>query len=365
MEEIITKEQEAESTQRFSSILRGLGNFLGELAQEIAGNALESLAQIAIPGFAFAPNMTLAQQAVATFGAIVEAALNWDSFNALADGLRDKARELSIAFHLYVEGAQNILSALSRMPSTIGHSIGDFFRAVGTAVGTLRTTVGSLLNSAGRAIGSFFSNVGPTLSSVGRAIGNFFSSVGQILSNAGRAAGDFFSNTARAISNFIQFKWPKIVKFLKALKTGLWKGLKGAFTKFAGGLKKAVLGKITTFMASVSVKLIATIVGAAAGLAILAFVGLMIRELIQLAAPQLFAQGGFPDQGQLFIAREAGPELVGTLNGRNAVVNNDQIVDSVSTGVYKAFMAALCSKSATSSIKAKLYLDGRLMAVSG
>ena len=50
----------------------------------------------------------------------------------------------------------------------------------------------------------------------------------------------------------------------------------------------------------------------------------------------LFAQGGFPDQGQMFIAREAGPELVGTIGSRNAVVNNDQIVESVSGGVYRA-----------------------------
>ena len=55
----------------------------------------------------------------------------------------------------------------------------------------------------------------------------------------------------------------------------------------------------------------------------------------------VFAQGGFPAQGQMFIAREAGPELVGTIGGRNAVVNNNQIVDSVSSGVYRAVSSAL------------------------
>lgn len=40
--------------------------------------------------------------------------------------------------------------------------------------------------------------------------------------------------------------------------------------------------------------------------------------------------------GQLFIAREAGPELVGTLGGHTAVMNNNQIVASVSAGVAKA-----------------------------
>ena len=50
-----------------------------------------------------------------------------------------------------------------------------------------------------------------------------------------------------------------------------------------------------------------------------------------------FASGGFPEMGQLFVANEAGPELVGNLKGRKtAVVNNDQIVASVSQGVSDA-----------------------------
>lgn len=49
-----------------------------------------------------------------------------------------------------------------------------------------------------------------------------------------------------------------------------------------------------------------------------------------------FASGGFPDAGQLFIARESGPEMVGTLGGRPAVANNDQIVDGVARGVADA-----------------------------
>lgn len=58
---------------------------------------------------------------------------------------------------------------------------------------------------------------------------------------------------------------------------------------------------------------------------------------------ETYAKGGFPDMGQMFIAREAGPELVGNIGSRTAVVNNDQIVDSVSTGVYQAVVAALGS----------------------
>lgn len=54
-----------------------------------------------------------------------------------------------------------------------------------------------------------------------------------------------------------------------------------------------------------------------------------------------YASGGFPTQGQMFIAREAGPELVGTIGGQTAVVNNSDIVASVSQGVAQAVASVL------------------------
>ena len=38
----------------------------------------------------------------------------------------------------------------------------------------------------------------------------------------------------------------------------------------------------------------------------------------------------------MFIAREAGPELVGTIGGQAAVANNDQIVEGIAAGVASA-----------------------------
>lgn len=50
-----------------------------------------------------------------------------------------------------------------------------------------------------------------------------------------------------------------------------------------------------------------------------------------------YARGGSPFGGQIFRARENGnPELVGTINGSTAVMNNGQIVASVSAGVARA-----------------------------
>lgn len=53
------------------------------------------------------------------------------------------------------------------------------------------------------------------------------------------------------------------------------------------------------------------------------------------------AEGGFFDSGEMFIAREAGPEMVGTIGNRTAVANNDQIVAAIEGGVFRAVSAAM------------------------
>lgn len=72
-----------------------------------------------------------------------------------------------------------------------------------------------------------------------------------------------------------------------------------------------------------------------------------------------YAQGGMPSMGELFVAREAGPELVGKIGSRNAVVNNDQIVEAVSRGVYDAVAAAMGGYAGGSDQTINVYLDGK------
>lgn len=83
---------------------------------------------------------------------------------------------------------------------------------------------------------------------------------------------------------------------------------------------------------------------------------------IQLASipkiPKL-ADGGFVGAGQMFIAREAGPELVGSINGRTAVANNDQIVAAVSQGVYEAVVSAMSGTRGSGGQNINVYLDGK------
>lgn len=68
--------------------------------------------------------------------------------------------------------------------------------------------------------------------------------------------------------------------------------------------------------------------------------GLSIPTIATVTLPRL-AQGGMVDTGQLFIAREAGAEIVGNIGRRTGVMNNDQIVESVAGGVATANMSVV------------------------
>ena len=80
-----------------------------------------------------------------------------------------------------------------------------------------------------------------------------------------------------------------------------------------------------------------------------------------------YATGGFPDHGEMFIAREAGPELVGRIGNRTAVANNDQIVQGITYGVSNAngqvvnALYAVASQivRAVENSSGDIYLDGK------
>lgn len=73
-----------------------------------------------------------------------------------------------------------------------------------------------------------------------------------------------------------------------------------------------------------------------------------------------YAGGGFPDVGEMFIAREAGPELVGSIGNKTAVANNDQIISGIESGVYRAMVAANANSNSggTQTIRIINEIDG-------
>lgn len=62
---------------------------------------------------------------------------------------------------------------------------------------------------------------------------------------------------------------------------------------------------------------------------------------VQIAPVSAFASGGYPNTGQLFVANEAGPELVGQMGNRTAVANNMQITEGISRAVQNGMNSSL------------------------
>jgi hypothetical protein len=60
--------------------------------------------------------------------------------------------------------------------------------------------------------------------------------------------------------------------------------------------------------------------------------GIQLPTLTALSIPRL-ATGGMVEAGQLFMANESGPELVGSMGGNTTVANNEQIISGIQQGV--------------------------------
>lgn len=78
-----------------------------------------------------------------------------------------------------------------------------------------------------------------------------------------------------------------------------------------------------------------------------------------------YSTGGFPEDG-LFLANH--DEMIGQFSGRNAVINNEQIVDGISDGVYRAMMQAQSDNSRMTNILSEILAaikDGKSLRIDG
>ena len=139
-----------------------------------------------------------------------------------------------------------------------------------------------------------------------------------------------FKKTTDKIGGFFTSLWKSIKSGVASAFNSVIIGIESAINGIVGGINKLIGGFNTV------AKKAGEIVGQDYG-------GVDKIPTVSLPRIKGYEAGGFPDYGQLFLAREAGPELVGTLGGHTAVMNNDQIVASVSDGVYRAVRSAMGS----------------------
>lgn len=96
-------------------------------------------------------------------------------------------------------------------------------------------------------------------------------------------------------------------------------------------------------------------------------VGSFSMQLFKISEIPHFAEGGYPETGQLFMARENGiTEMVGAIGNRVAVANNDQIISGIKQGVYEAVMEAMMAvmgqdEGVPEVIHTSVELDGKVL----
>ena len=134
-----------------------------------------------------------------------------------------------------------------------------------------------------------------------------------------------FETACEAIKGFFSSLWLSIRQGIANAMNGVIGAIESAINWVVGGINKLIGGfnKIVQWAADVIGEDWSGVT--------------LVQEVSfsRITVPT-YAEGGFPEQGQMFIAREAGAEMVGSIGRRTAVANNDQIVTGIASGVAEA-----------------------------
>lgn len=171
------------------------------------------------------------------------------------------------------------------------------------------TTIKNVLKEIGIAAGGALVALGLMLivTGVGLPLG-----IGLLLAGAATMATSVALNW-----DFFADKIQQMLDGITAVFKGFVNGGLGLFENFING----VIGIVNNVISFIN--------------GLVRILGIHIDLIPEVSIPRL-ATGGFVDEGQLFIANEAGAEMVGAMGRRTVVANNEQIVEGISAGVTVA-----------------------------
>ena len=197
--------------------------------------------------------------------------------------------------------------------------------------------ISSILDGAAKIFGGIFDVIVGIFTGNGEKIKEGFGKIWEGIKGIFGGVADFFSGI-----------WDKVVNLFKKVGTKIGDAIGGAFKTVVNSIIGFAENMINGFIKAINVAI----------KVINLIPGVNIKKLDLLVIPRL-AAGGMVDAGQMFIAREAGPELVGSFGSRAAVMNNNQIVESVSRGVYNAVRSAMGTGNGSYTFNITNQLDGR------
>lgn len=175
------------------------------------------------------------------------------------------------------------------------------------------------------------------------------------LQNAANNIVSFVNGTASAIAEWARSGVQNFADWANGVIDSVVSGLKTAWESFKSFMS-ATGQAISGFWSENKQWIVPVAVGAAITIGAIALAP--ATGGASLGALAFAANGGVFDEGQMFIAREAGPELVGQVGNKTTVMNNDQIVAAVSTGVANAVASVLVNQNERP-LNVRVYLDSR------
>ncbi len=248
---------------------------------------------------------------------------------------------VSFAFEVFNEVASAFLDWVLGVPEALA-SVGEAFKSLGEWFKETAYYLVQNLKDSKREVGELISKVIQWLSEVWEKGDETWEGMTKKFNEFKDGISKSLSNWISSIKGVFAKGWTAAVNIAVAVFNGFT-------TKITNGINGAIGGinDLLKSYNSVAEKIKAPTVS---------LLGMATAFQIQPIQVPAYASGGYPSTGQMFIARESGPEMVGAIGNRTAVANNDQIVESISRGVYAAVASALGGMNQNQEIK--ISIDG-------
>lgn len=201
-----------------------------------------------------------------------------------------------------------IAPPVTKMIETIYDGITKIIFALGTSLPPIIDSVGSMFEK-------IFNGISGVINSVGTTITNIMSTAKSLVIEVLNAIVKFINDLGPAINNFVDNSITAVTKLINFM-----------------------ISAIEYLVNNLVIKAMRTMIQA---INLIPGVDIALPGYVTIPRFTGYEDGGFPETGEFFMARENGPELVGRIGNRAAVANNDQITEGISRATYEAFSQAL------------------------